>query len=288
MLPIVLLNYFDTDEFTINGTSFHLYEIGLRLQEAGFDVLFYNPFDNDNVSFQILISKYTNVLPIITDFLTEDHVLLTKQCIFHKLPNYNINRIHTYIHLITDMIEQIMIQYCQRNLLQFILSNRVVWMYDNRLVDSWTDLSDVTVMKQLIKTQKSISYQWGLLSKQHYKMNQKIITQKWLIYSGIVKGLSTPEIVNNAIEYCDSSKLEYNIDVSNVQSPESHYAGLVYAKNKDFSGRLPFEFTMHNKPVKFIGTNKFYRDYLNISLETTQLEIPRLDISNLASYLESV
>ena len=186
------------------------------------------------------------------------------------------------------MIEQIMIQYFQRNLLQFILSNRVVWMYDNRLVDSWTDLSDVAVMKQLIKTQKSILYQWGLLSKQYYKMNQKIITQKWLIYSGIVKGLSTPEIVNNAIEYCDSSKLEYNIDVSNVQSPESHYAGLVYAKNKDFSGRLPFEFTMHNKPVKFISTNKFYRDYLNISLETTPLEIPRLDITNLISYLKSI
>lgn len=290
MRTIIILTYFDELEFPIHGTTFHMYEMGLQLQKLGFDVIFYNPFNFDNVSVKILESKYINKLPMTNEFSIYDNILLTSNFTFRCIPYYDIRQAKICIHLITDIFKAKIEQYLQLKHNTFIFSNKMMWLYDNRLISCWDNPDDIPIMNRIINNRyRKMVYKWGLLENSYYIENSNILpSKKWLIYSGIHKGLSTLELIDQAIQYCDSLNLDYDIDTLNIRSPESYYAGLVYAKNQDFSGRLPFEFAMHNKPVKFIGTNKFYRDYLNISLETTQLEIPRLDISNLASYLESV
>lgn len=292
MKSVLILIYFNEHGFPINGTTFHIYELGLKLQEYGFDVVVYNPFKSDHLSIKILESKYTNKLTMTNEFhVNNNNILLTSQFTTDNISYYNFTQAKICIHVITDMFKEKMENYLQLDKNMFIFSNKILWMYDDRIISSWSEPIDSIMMNKIINSKcNKIVYKWGLLQDPYYLKNQNLLSlsKKWLIYAKEYKGLSTSELVDKAIQYCDSLNLDYDIDTLNIRSPESYYAGLVYAKNQDFSGRLPFEFAMHNKPVKFIGTNKFYRDYLNISLETTQLEIPRLDISNLASYLESV
>ncbi len=244
MLPLFIICSNDT--FILNGTFFHVYEIGLYLQDLGVDVYFLTAkHDIDFYS-----KRYNKTLKTISLKNYPRHI--TK----YNVLSYNIYNNHQFYlifkkaqniyHLITDG-SLYCFQTCKdkwkSRSLEYL--KRIIFLYDKELPNPIEN-------EKIFITNKKYECSWGICDKYYNITNEEC--DDYFIYARYndsrMEGISTysnKETIDKAIHYCKENNISYVLDTKKCFDPWNKYKGLIYTRNVDYSPRLPFEFGIANK-----------------------------------------
>lgn len=233
--PIIL--YLERSENTVwNGSMFHLYDMGCQLRDMGHHVMaLINPKDQN-----VYNARYTSSLPFVSSFSdlgAQENFI----CMSYKFPPYKLPKTcRSYWKVTTDLEGQKWPTLLTHNM--HMLSKMVLLIPSN--LENTTDeipsnIYDAIPDKWL--------YAWGI-----YRNIGAVFpfhSNRWLLYSRKDRDLSSEDTIQEARDWAAQNSIEFDEDPGLMNNPYDYYAGLLYTKHIDYSGRLPFEFALRSKPV---------------------------------------
>jgi len=245
LLPLFIIC--NNNSEIINGTFFHVYELGLYLQDRGVDVYFIT-VKSDKDFYSI---RYTKTLKKITLKNYTEHIIKKYNVLAYNIYNdyqfYQIlKKAQNIYHLITDG-SLYCFQSCKNKWesrsLEYI--KRIQFLYD-------VDLPNPIENEKIFMKNTKHKCSWGIYDK-YYRITHEECND-YFIYArhndnrmeGILTYSNTNK-VEEAIQYCEENNISYVLDTKKCFNPWNKYKGLIYTRNIDYSPRLPFEFGIANK-----------------------------------------
>lgn len=252
MLPLFIICSNDT--FILNGTFFHVYELGLYLQDHGIDIYFITAKSNED----LYSIRYTKTLKKIILKNYPRHIIKYNVLFYNIYNNHQFYLIsknaQNIYHLITDgslyCFQSCKEKYKSRSL-EYI--RRIQFLYDE-------DLPNPIENEKIFIKNNKYKCSWGIYDKYYKITNEKC--NDYYIYARYndnrIEGISTysnTSKVEEAIQYCKENNISYVLDTKKCFDPWNKYKGLIYTRNIDYSPRLPFEFGIANKPTICFDTS---------------------------------
>lgn len=232
----------------INGSYFHLYELGLFLKSNGFDVMHWTDGINNELDYS---QRYAETLP----FLAGNTYPKSFNYLSYKLPRNNmdvLDKAKNIFLVVTDGILNVLTKNGGDCLIRY--KDKLHFLYDTRLVNL---LEGSRMWEIFVEKGQTHEYNWGI--GRSLKINPRK-SGNWFMYSKTAKGQSNLDTIERAKLWAKNHKIHFIQDTMCCLDPWNEYDGLLYTRNQDYSGRIMFEFSIADKPVILFDCDDSFRN----------------------------
>lgn len=232
----------------ISGSYFHIYELGLFLQNNGFDVFHWTDGLHNELDYT---QRYTTTLPCLSDGVFPKNF----NFLSYVLPSNNtsvLDKAKNIFLVVTDGILNVLAADGGACLLKY--KDRLHFLYDTRLNNL---LEGSKFWQTFCDMGHTHAYNWGVSRDIIVKPRK---SGKWFMYAKTYKGQSQLDVVERAKHWAKENKIHFIQDMKCCLDPWNEYDGLLYTRNVDYSGRIMFEFSLANKPVVMFDSDPSFRN----------------------------